>query len=134
MTCAPYYMTQASATPTGLKQLHTPSILVTSYHPDDTQTVFPWNLFQENVKVLLTSESSGLSVGRRFLQPMGDPNLIPGALSADFLDMPQGVETTRFKTSCLVGFLYHAMLFLRKANHVVHQRVWGSRYCYLTQT
>src|SRR5277367_366680 len=127
-------MIPVSVTPTGLRPQHTPSILVISYHPDDIQTEFPCNPSPESDEVLLTSGSLGLNAGQKFLQPMGVLNLMCGALSVDCLDMPQVVGITRSKTLHPIGSLYHVMLSLRKANQGVHQRVWGSKYHYSTQT
>ena len=111
------------ATPTGLKRLLTPSICAILFLLAGILVLFPQKDSQERGRISHTFEFLGLSAGPRYLQLMGTQSSILRVQSVNFSDMHWGVGIIKSRMSLLVEFLFHAMLFSKKASLAACQQV-----------
>jgi hypothetical protein len=127
-TYALCYETQTSAIPIGLRLQHIPFTLETLFHLVVTLTVSLLSRSHENGRGLPIFGSLGRSVGLKFLLLLEDQSLTHAVLNAAFWGTRPGVVTTKSKILPHAVSLFHVMSFLRRADLVGHQQVWGSRY------
>src|ERR1700678_1053578 len=122
------------ATLSGLKQPHTPLILVTLFLHVVIQVRFPLKLLLRNGRISRTYVSLEPDAGRRFPLDSEDLSSIHGVLNVVSSDMLLGEETTKSKTLPLIKSLCHGMLSLKKVSLIGHQKVQGRTYQYSKQT
>src|SRR5271168_3594144 len=94
----PYSGTLDLATLSGLKQPHTPLILVTLFLHVVIQVRFPLKLLLRNGRISRTYVSLEPDAGQRFPLDSEDLSSIHGVLNVVSLDMLLGEETTKYKT------------------------------------
>src|ERR1700678_3782048 len=122
------------ATLSGLKQPHTPLILVTLFLHVVIQVRFPLKLLLRNGRISRTFVSLEPDAGQRFPLDSEDLSSIHGVLNVVSLDMLLGEKTTKSKTLPLIESLCHGMLSLKKVSLIGRQQVQGRTYQYSKQT
>src|SRR5271168_2122818 len=118
-----YFVTPVLVTPTGLRRPLTLLTHGTLFLLADILVIYQLSLSQARDRTYLTFGSLGQNAGLKFLPLKGSPNLTLEVLSAVFLGMHPGVETTKSRTSPLIESLSRVMLSSRRASLVVHQQM-----------